>query len=139
MKAMRKTLCAVLALMMLLSICAVPAFAKGSKNTCKTLTVIGDSVATGFCIFEPDGTQVGHATHGRRIVGAYPDLLCKELGLKDYNNYTREGMSSIEFRRLFDRTTSRAKKTRPSPTPSSRNTAKAGTGGPVPRTRSAKT
>lgn len=103
MKAMRKTLCVVLALMMLLSICAVPAFAKTQKKTYKTLTVIGDSVATGFCIFEPDGTQVGHATHGRRIVGAYPDLLCKELGLKDYNNYTREGMSSIEFRRLFDK------------------------------------
>lgn len=103
MKNFQKALCATLALIMTLSICAIPAFAKTPKKTTQTLTIIGDSVATGFCIFEPDGTQVGKATHGRRIVGAYPDLLCKELGLKDYNNYTREGMSSIEFRRLFDK------------------------------------
>ncbi|MBO7682798.1 MAG: hypothetical protein J6T17_08640 [Clostridia bacterium] len=103
MKKLRIILSAALALMMLLSICTVPAFAKTQKKTYKSLTIIGDSVATGFCIFEPDGTQVGKATHGRRIIGAYPDLLCKELGLKEYKNYTREGMSSIEFRRLFDK------------------------------------
>ncbi|MBO4383664.1 MAG: hypothetical protein J5847_06185, partial [Clostridia bacterium] len=105
MKTMRKTLSIALALLMLLTVCAVPAFAKTTtKNKYDKMIVIGDSVATGFCIFEPDGTQVGKATHGRRIVGSYPDIVCKKLGLKDYYNYTREGLSSIEFRRLFDKT-----------------------------------
>lgn len=103
MTRMKKLCCLLLTLVMMLSTGLLTAFAKTDKPVYNTMAVVGDSVATGFCIFLPDGTQIGKATHGNRIEGSYPDLVCKGLGLKDYYNYSREGLSSIEFRRLFDK------------------------------------
>ena len=103
MKTMKRMVCMALVLLMMLSAGSLTAFAKQKPETYKSMAVVGDSVATGFCIFLPDGTQIGKATHGTRITGSYPDLVCKKLGLKDYYNYSREGLSSIEFRRLFDK------------------------------------
>lgn len=99
---------------LLLAICMVcamvlPAFAAGtaskakSGKTYQTVTVIGDSLCTGYMIRKADGTYVDH-THGKRIKGSWTSRVAEGVGATTYNNYAREGSGTNEILRLLDKT-----------------------------------
>ena len=74
--------------------------AKSGKDY-KTVTVIGDSLATGYMIQNRDGTYVEH-THGKRIRAAWTSRVADSVNATVYNNYAREGSGTNEILRLLD-------------------------------------
>ena len=95
MKQWNRTVSTLLALVMILSLSVLPAGAKSASKAAsgkyyKTVTVIGDSLATGYMIQNADGTYVEH-THGKRIRAAWPSRVADSVDATVYNNYAREG------------------------------------------------
>ena len=107
MKTTRRIGCLLLAFVMLLSMGALTAFAQGaskaaSGKTYQTVTLIGDSLMTGYMIQKSDGTYVDH-THGKRIKASWPSRVADAVGATTYNNYAREGSGTNEILRLLDK------------------------------------
>lgn len=106
MKRVKMVLSLVLALCTVVTM-AIPSFAarptSGAKSgkDYKTVTVIGDSLATGYMIQNPDGTYVDH-THGKRIRAAWPSRVADSVNATTFYNYAREGSGTNEILRLLD-------------------------------------
>ena len=107
MKNTKRLVCFLAAWLFLVSMALVPANAEtpstkaASGKTYRTVTAIGDSLATGYMIKNSDGTYVDH-THGKRIRAAWPSLVADGVNAKKYNNYAREGSGTNEILRLLD-------------------------------------
>lgn len=107
MKRMRAALSLLLAVCMAAAM-ALPAFAASpaskakSGKDYKTVTVIGDSLCTGYMIQKSDGTYVEH-THGKRIRASWPSRVAEAVNGVTYNNYAREGSGTNEILRLLDK------------------------------------
>lgn len=104
MKTTKNLLSFLLAICLMLGL-SLPAFAAtgsaASGKTYRTVTVIGDSLATGYMIQKSDGTYVDH-THGKRIRAAWTSRVAEAVGAVEYNNYAREGTGTNEILRLLD-------------------------------------
>ena len=126
MKKTIKLLSLLLALVMAASAMCLSALAESSyQYKYKKVTLIGDSIATALRMeWRGEGappadiakyykynensntwTRTG-ATHGAWVMNSYPARVVEGVGLseKDFYNYGREAFSSIEFRRLLDKT-----------------------------------
>ena len=106
MRSIRRVGCLLLAFAMLLSMGMLTAFAQGaskaaSGKTYKTVTVIGDSLCTGYMIQKSEGTYVDH-THGKRIRASFPSRVADGVNATVYNNYAREGSGTNEILRLLE-------------------------------------
>lgn len=106
-KAVRFLSLALVMAMMMALFC--PAASAASSKSKAYYVSLGDSVATGYGLYEKDENgnlvRLGIRTLGRKVEGSYPVLLASYLKLTDeqFVNWSREGLSSIEFRRLFDK------------------------------------
>ena len=106
MKRSFRLLSLLLALIFVLSVSAVPALAKNKSKAAsgkdyKTITVLGDSLSTGYMIQKSDGSYVDH-THGKRIKASFPSRVADAVNCTTYNNYSREGSGTNELIRLLD-------------------------------------
>ena len=83
MRYVKKSISFLLALCLLVSTLAVTAFADADENADMTVTVMGDSISTGFGLkaYDDRVTKLGEEIFcdGERIEGAYGDLLGKML------------------------------------------------------------
>lgn len=99
--------CLLMAWLLFVSLTLLPASAKAQSSRAasgknyRTVTVIGDSLATGYMIENKDGTFVDH-THGKRIRAAWPSLVADGVGTTTFHNYAREGSGTNEILRLLD-------------------------------------
>lgn len=107
MKHWKRAVCLLTTWLLLISMCVLPSVAKmpsskaASGRNYRTVTVIGDSLATGYMIRNSDGTYVEH-THGKRIRAAWPSRVADGVNATVYNNYAREGSGTNEILRLLD-------------------------------------
>ena len=107
MKHWKRAVCLLTTWLLLISMCVLPSVAKtpsskaASGRNYRTVTVIGDSLATGFMIQNRDGSYVEH-THGKRIRAAWPSRVADSVNATVYNNYAREGSGTNEILRLLD-------------------------------------
>lgn len=93
MKHFRKSICLILAVIMLVSLTSV--FAANVKHY-DTYTVLGDSIAAGYGLKsypvpEPD------ILDGTRVEGSYPDLVGKAVGCKNYYNMAHCGNRAVDI------------------------------------------
>lgn len=105
MKKLRLVISLFLAMLMAVSF-ALPAFAASasqakSGKSYKTVTLLGDSISTGYMIQNDDGTYVDH-THGKRIKASWTSRVAEGVNCVNYNNYSREGSGTNELIRLLD-------------------------------------
>ena len=88
MKHWKRAVCLLTTWLLLISMCVLPSVAKtpsskaASGRNYRTVTVIGDSLATGFMIQNRDGSYVEH-THGKRIRAAWPSRVADSVNLLD--------------------------------------------------------
>ena len=107
MKHWKRAVCLLTTWLLLISMCVLTSVAKtpsskaASGRNYRTVTVIGDSLATGFMIQNRDGSYVEH-THGKRIRAAWPSRVADSVNATVYNNYAREGSGTNEILRLLD-------------------------------------
>ncbi|MBQ8083562.1 MAG: hypothetical protein IJ771_07330 [Clostridia bacterium] len=107
MKHWKRAVCLLTTWLLLISMCVLPSVAKtpsskaASGRNYRTVTVIGDSLATGYMIQNRDGSYVEH-THGKRIRAAWPSRVADSVNATVYNNYAREGSGTNEILRLLD-------------------------------------
>lgn len=109
MKRSRKLIAALLAVLMLTALLAVPASAKTTNRyQGKSLVVLGDSIAAGFGLDErvPETTltQGLLMPHGEFVKNSYPQILRDRYGFskKTSVNLSRNMWCSTEFLRLLD-------------------------------------
>ena len=108
MKTTRKILALFLALVMAATAMCITAFAAHKKQY-ESYTFFGDSVTTGFGIQSYfDVADVGGTAEGRRVPGAYPDLVAKGVGIdennENYYNEAHSGWRTSELRETLDPT-----------------------------------
>lgn len=109
MKLTKRILCLLLAMCCLLSMGMLTAFAESTASKAasgkdyKTITLLGDSISTGYMIQKSDGSYVEH-THGKRIKASFPSRVADGVNCTTYNNYSREGSGTNELIRLLDPT-----------------------------------
>ena len=107
MKHWKRAVCLLTTWLLLISMCVLTSVAKtpsskaASGRNYRTVTVIGDSLATGYMIQNRDGSYVEH-THGKRIRAAWPSRVADSVNATVYNNYAREGSGTNEILRLLD-------------------------------------
>lgn len=107
MKHWKRAVCLLTTWLLLISMCVLPSVAKtpsskaASGRNYRMVTVIGDSLATGYMIQNRDGSYVEH-THGKRIRAAWPSRVADSVNATVYNNYAREGSGTNEILRLLD-------------------------------------
>ncbi|MEE1300288.1 MAG: GDSL-type esterase/lipase family protein, partial [Acutalibacteraceae bacterium] len=108
MKQTRKLLAILLALVLAMSAICVTAFAAHKKQY-QSYVFFGDSVTTGFGIpsyfVVAQTTETGTA-EGKRVPGAYPDLVAKGVGIdednENYYNEAHSGWRTSELRETLD-------------------------------------
>ncbi|MBQ3050735.1 MAG: hypothetical protein IJC96_02475, partial [Clostridia bacterium] len=106
MKHTRKLLALLLALVLALSAVCVSAFAAHKKQY-QSYVFFGDSVTTGFGIQSYyDVAEEGGTAEGKRVAGAYPDLVAKGVGIdennENYYNEAHSGWRTSELRETLD-------------------------------------
>ncbi|MBQ1548909.1 MAG: hypothetical protein IIZ65_00625 [Clostridia bacterium] len=106
MKHTRKLLAILLALVLALSAVCVSAFAAHKKQY-QSYVFFGDSVTTGFGIQSYyDVAEEGGTAEGKRVTGAYPDLVAKGVGIdennENYYNEAHSGWRTSELRETLD-------------------------------------
>ncbi len=108
MKQTRKLLAILLALVLAMSAICVTAFAAHKKQY-QSYVFFGDSVTTGFGIQSyTDVADEGGTAEGKRVPGAYPDLVAKGVGIdennENYYNEAHSGWRTSELRETLDPT-----------------------------------
>lgn len=106
MKRTRKVLALLLALVMAMSAICISAFA-AQKKQYQSYIFFGDSVTTGFGLQSySDVAEEGGTAEGKRVVGAYPDLVAKGVGIdennENYYNEAHSGWRTSELRETLD-------------------------------------
>ena len=106
MKKARKLLAVLLALAMAMTAVCLTAFASQKKQY-GSYTFFGDSVTTGFGIQSYfDVAEKGGTAEGKRVPGAYPDLVAKGVGIdennENYYNESHSGWRTSELRETLD-------------------------------------
>ena len=108
MKQTRRILAVLLALVMTLTAVCITAFAAHKKQY-ESYTFFGDSVTTGYGIQAYfDVAEEGGTAEGKRVIGAYPDLVAKGVGIdednENYYNESHSGWRTSELRETLDPT-----------------------------------
>ena len=106
MKRTRRVLAILLALMMAMSAICISAFAAHKKQY-QSYVFFGDSVTTGFGIQSYfDVAEEGGTAEGKRVIGAYPDIIAKGVGIdednENYYNEAHSGWRTSELRETLD-------------------------------------
>ena len=106
MKRTRRVLAILLALMMAMSAICISAFAAHKKQY-QSYVFFGDSVTTGFGIQSYfDVAEEGGTAEGKRVIGAYPDIVAKGVGIdednENYYNEAHSGWRTSELRETLD-------------------------------------
>ena len=106
MKQTRKLLAILLTLVLAMSAICVTAFAAHKKQY-QSYVFFGDSVTTGFGLQSySDVAEEGGTAEGKRVPGAYPDLVAKGVGIdennENYYNEAHSGWRTSELRETLD-------------------------------------
>jgi len=108
-RALKKLVALVMTLIMALSVCSVAASAASeklhsSKRTVKTITYIGDSIGSGYCLDgDVDSLSTQLTMHnGELVEGSYPQLVTKAVGAKSAHNMCREMFTIYNWLRILD-------------------------------------
>ena len=99
-KASKKLFAILLAVLMIVSVASLSAFAYDRNgNTVKRVVLLGDSIGAGFSL--PDYDSYGkYCLQNKRIKGSFGDIVAKKLNIKDslYTPYVSPGFRTKEIR-----------------------------------------